>query len=224
MKPLIFAEPGLLPFNPGRAGVQVPRSRGLDGPCPLWEPSLSAAVPGEPHGAPCSDRSPGNIKLCCRGVITWGGWSCCSVCLGENTAGEGQERREDSTAPRRDHPSAGQPRSPRPPLSSTSPVRPPPGRQGSSGPAAAALGTLPSRGPGKRWPDAEILVLPGLSRHLPQPAPAIPPVQPVGLAAAGEARPARPWLRGAEQGRGSSGAHTPPHTPPHTLPLGTSPG
>lgn len=43
MKPLIFAEPGLLPFNPGRAGVQVPRSRGLDGPCPLWEPSLSAA-------------------------------------------------------------------------------------------------------------------------------------------------------------------------------------
>lgn len=43
MKPLIFAEPGLLPFNPGRAGVQVPRSRGLDAPCPLWEPSLSAA-------------------------------------------------------------------------------------------------------------------------------------------------------------------------------------
>lgn len=43
MKPLIFAEPGLLPFNPGRAGVQVPRAQGLDGPCPLWEPSLSAA-------------------------------------------------------------------------------------------------------------------------------------------------------------------------------------
>lgn len=43
MKPLIFAEPGSLPSNPGRAGVQVPRCRGLDAPCPLWEPSLSAA-------------------------------------------------------------------------------------------------------------------------------------------------------------------------------------
>lgn len=94
MKPLIFAEPGLLPFNPGRAGVQVPLSRGLNGACPLWEPSLSAAVPGEPHGAPPSEQSPANIKLCCRGVVTRSCWGCCSVCLGENSAGEGQELRE----------------------------------------------------------------------------------------------------------------------------------
>lgn len=42
-------------------------------------------------------HSLGNIKLHCRGVITWGGRGRRSVCFGENRAGKGQEPREGSS-------------------------------------------------------------------------------------------------------------------------------
>lgn len=219
--PLIFAEAGLLPFNPGRAGVQVPRSGGIRRSLPFVRTITHRwPCPGELH------RPAGLLVSAIHRGIS-------NLVAAESLHGEAEAAalfvlERIGLAKGRSHGRAHLSRlSPRPgsPVCRASLLPAPiPDLHlllGSSLPLSLALGMLPGHSPRRLGWTPWTLVLPAFSCHLPMPAPAAPALQPDhGYGTAGVAR--RVWRhpnpRG-EQREGQGPATGLTYTLSYTLPV-----
>jgi len=179
-KPLIFAEAGSLPFNPGRAGVQVPWSGGIRRSLPFVRAVIPRRpCPGEPH------RPAGLLVWAIhRGILNFaateslhGQAGAALFVLRRTGPAKGRSRGRAPLSPLPLGPVArvtalrGSPAPAPIPALRLGRARPRCLQRAWARPSARplTLGTLPSHGPG---------TLPGVTCCLPVMAPAMPPLQP----------------------------------------------